>query len=137
MLSATFKDSYTKKGKQKLLSYMDGWPKQRISVISIVLSFVVKPLITREVRSHLKKFADKVSVEVFARNLKQLLLTHPVKGLKILGIDPGFKNGCKMAVISEQNDVLATDTMYIHTNKNSDARQKYEMQLAHILEHHR
>lgn len=94
----------------------------------------MKPLIAREVRSHLKKLADKVSVEVFAKNLKQLLLMHPIKGNKILGIDPGFRNGCKMALISEQNDVLATETIYPHTNTNMLA--KYERQVADLLRKH-
>lgn len=97
----------------------------------------MKPLITREVRSHLKTFADKVSVDVFAKNLKQLLLMHPVKGHKILGIDPGFRNGCKMALISEQNDVLATATIYPHTPKNSAALSSYEQQVVDLLQEHR
>ena len=52
------------------------------------------------VRSDLTKKAEKASVAVFATNLKQLLLTPPVRGKYILGIDPGFHNGCKFAVIS-------------------------------------
>lgn len=63
----------------------------------------------------LTKNAEKESIEVFAKNLKQLLLLRPVKGKKILGIDPGFKNGCKLAMISEHNDVLETETIYPHT----------------------
>lgn len=97
----------------------------------------MKPLITREIRSNLKTFADKVSVEVFAKNLKQLLLMHPIKGHKILGIDPGFRNGCKMAMISEQNDVLATATIYPHTSKNSTAMRNYEQQVVDLLQEHR
>jgi len=52
------------------------------------------------VRSELTKKAERVSVSVFASNLKQLLLTPPVRGKPILGIDPGFHNGCKFAIIS-------------------------------------
>jgi len=51
-------------------------------------------------RSELTKNAEKASISVFAANLKQLLLTPPVRGKSILGIDPGFHNGCKFAVIS-------------------------------------
>lgn len=72
----------------------------------------------RQIRSLLTKNAEKESVEVFAKNLKQLLLVKPVKGKRILGVDPGFKNGCKLALISEQNDVLDTDTIYPHTRKD-------------------
>jgi len=52
------------------------------------------------VRSVMTKKAEKASVAMFASNLKQLLLTPPVRGQSILGIDPGFHNGCKFAVIS-------------------------------------
>lgn len=69
---------------------------------------------SRTVRSDLTKRAEKASVEVFANNLKQLLLTAPVKGEKILGIDPGFNNGCKLALISECGDLLDTATIYPH-----------------------
>ncbi|XP_053696973.1 uncharacterized protein YdcI [Sabethes cyaneus] len=72
------------------------------------------PLMTRTVRSELTKRAERASVEVFANNLKQLLLTGPVKGEKILGIDPGFSNGCKLALISECGDLLDSTTVYPH-----------------------
>jgi len=52
-------------------------------------------------RSFLTKEAEKSSIDVFAKNLKQLLLQAPLKGDAILAIDPGFTNGCKVAVISE------------------------------------
>jgi len=57
-------------------------------------------MLTLDARSDLTKKAEKASVAVFATNLKQLLLTPPVRGKYILGIDPGFHNGCKFAVIS-------------------------------------
>ena len=52
------------------------------------------------VRSELNRRAEKESIEVFARNLRNLLLAPPVKGKTVLGIDPGFKHGCKFAVTS-------------------------------------
>lgn len=58
---------------------------------------------------------------MFATNLKQLLLMSPVKGERILGIDPGFTNGCKLALISEQTAVLATDVIYPHTRRHQAA----------------
>jgi len=51
-------------------------------------------------RSELTKTAEKASVSVFGSNLKQLLLAPPVRGKVILGVDPGFHNGCKFAVVS-------------------------------------
>lgn len=103
----------------------------------ISYDFSVKAVITREVRSYLKTFADKISVEVFAKNLKQLLLMRPVKGQKILGIDPGFRYGCKLALISEQNAVLATTTIYPHARDNKSAKLDIAEQiLAALLKKH-
>lgn len=93
--------------------------------------FPVKPLINRQIRSQMTKNAEKEAVEVFARNLKQLLLLKPVKGKKILGVDPGFKNGCKLALISEQNDVLDTDCIFPHTRK--DQMMIYEHKIINML----
>lgn len=96
---------------------------------------------TRQIRSILKEHAEKESVEVFAKNLKQLLMVKPVKGKRILGVDPGFKNGCKLALISEQNDVLATDTIYPHIRFGRDDKDTklmmYEHKLIDILRKHR
>lgn len=85
----------------------------------------------RQIRSMLTKNAEKESVDVFTKNLKQLLLLKPVKGRRILGLDPGFKNGCKLAMISEQNDVLDTDCIYPHTKK--EHLMIYEHKLINIL----
>ncbi|XP_055324004.1 uncharacterized protein YdcI [Sitodiplosis mosellana] len=95
----------------------------------------LKPLMNRQIRSLLTKNAEKESVEVFAKNLKQLLLVKPVKGKRILGVDPGFKNGCKLALISEQNDVLDTDTIYPHTKK--DQIMIYEHKVINMLRKNR
>ncbi|XP_012348673.1 S1 RNA-binding domain-containing protein 1 isoform X2 [Apis florea] len=77
----------------------------------------IKPLVIRRVRSEMKRKAEIASIEVFVNNVKQLLLTPPVRGKIILGIDPGFSHGCKLAVISEQGDVLETGVIYPHKNK--------------------
>lgn len=90
---------------------------------------------TRQIRSSLTKMAEKISVEIFAKNLKQLLLLHPVKGKKILGIDPGFKNGCKLALISECMDLLETAVIYPHTNRGNQLA--YGKQLGDMLTKYR
>ncbi|KAI4497488.1 hypothetical protein M0802_007499 [Mischocyttarus mexicanus] len=76
----------------------------------------IKPLIVRRVRSELKERAENASIEVFATNVKQLLLTPPVRGKIVIGIDPGFFHGCKLAAISEQGNVLETAIIYPHKN---------------------
>lgn len=69
------------------------------------------------------------------QNLKQLLLQSPLKGERILGIDPGFTNGCKLALISETADVLETGVIYPHA-RSSNAEEIGE-QLAKLLARHK
>ncbi|CRL04721.1 CLUMA_CG017781, isoform A [Clunio marinus] len=75
----------------------------------------ISPFIVRQTQTELSRQAEKASVEVFASNLKNLLLTNPVKGKKILGIDPGFTSGCKLALISETGEVLESSLKF-HLN---------------------
>lgn len=79
---------------------------------------VVQPFISRKIRSDLSKLAEKSSIDVFSKNLKQLLLMSPVKEELILAMDPGFKMGCKCALINECQEVLETFVIYPLTNKD-------------------
>lgn len=81
----------------------------------------MQPYVTRQIRGELTKTAEKASIEVFAENLKQLLLMGPVKGKRILGVDPGFTNGCKLALISECAEVLDSGVIYPHTRQNQNS----------------
>lgn len=91
-----------------------------IESIDYAYKKMLKPLIKRRMRSELKEKAETASIEVFATNVKQLLLTSPVRGQVVLGIDPGFRHGCKLAVVSEHGDVLETGVIYPHNRtKNS------------------
>lgn len=94
----------------------------------------MQPLLSRQVRSDLNDLAEKASISVFAKNLRELLLTSPLKGERILGIDPGFSNGCKMALISETADVLDTGVIYPHTKKGN--QQHYADILCNLLYKH-
>lgn len=80
---------------------------------------VIKPQVIRRIRSGMKERAEKASIQVFATNVKQLLLTPPVRGKIILGIDPGYYHGCKLAVISEHGNVLETTVIHPHKNNSS------------------
>ncbi|KAL9889578.1 uncharacterized protein YdcI isoform 1-T2 [Glossina fuscipes fuscipes] len=95
----------------------------------------LQPLLCRQIRSDLNEKAKKASIDVFGKNLKQLLLMSPLKGERILGIDPGFTNGCKYALISETADVLETGVLYPH-RRNTDPEEIGE-QLAKILLRHK
>ncbi len=77
------------------------------------------PSIEREIRSELSERAQNKSIEVFSMNLEKLLLQAPLKGRIVLGFDPGFFNGCKLAVIDETGKMLTVDKIYPF-RKNGD-----------------
>lgn len=94
----------------------------------------MNPFITREIRSELKAMAEKASYDVFSKNLKQLLLAAPIKGQAILGIDPGYSHGCKIAVISPMGTVLDHSVIYPHSNAN---KKESAFKLKQMLETHK
>lgn len=72
------------------------------------------PAIERDVRSALTEQAETHAITVFADNLRHLILTPPITGNVVMGIDPGFRTGCKVAVVDPTGKVLATLTIYPH-----------------------
>lgn len=75
---------------------------------------LLKPSLETELRNELKEKADKVAIDVFAQNLKELLLASPVGAKKTMAIDPGFKSGCKVACLNEKGDFLKYETIFPH-----------------------
>ncbi|WP_295113815.1 Tex family protein [uncultured Methanobrevibacter sp.] len=73
---------------------------------------LISPAIEREIRNFLTEKAEKKSIEVFAKNLNQLLMESPLVGKTILGWDPAFRTGCKLAIIDETGKVLDTALIY-------------------------
>ncbi len=80
------------------------------------------PAIERDVRRHLTERAGAHAIRVFATNLRGLLTQPPIAGSVVLGIDPGYRTGCKLAVIDATGRVLDTATIYPH----GSSKQKYE-----------
>ena len=70
------------------------------------------PSIEREIRSQLTEQAVVQAIQVFAVNLRQLLLQPPVKGHVVMGLDPGYRTGCKLAVVDATGRVLETGVIY-------------------------
>ena len=73
---------------------------------------LISPAIEREIRNFLTQKAEEKSIEVFAKNLNQLLMESPLVGKTILGWDPAFRTGCKLAIIDETGKVLDTALIY-------------------------
>lgn len=76
------------------------------------LKRLIYPAIEREIRSDLTSVAENSAIEVFKKNLKPLLMQPPIKGKTVLGYDPGFRTGCKIAVLDETGKVLDIATVY-------------------------
>ena len=95
-------------------------------VISDAFTRLIYPSIERELRNELTETAEEHAIEVFATNLKQLLLQPPILGKKIMGIDPGFVSGSKIAVIDEMGKYLEGATIYPHPPQNrlEEAKEK-------------
>ena len=73
---------------------------------------LIEPSIDREIRSDLTEKAEEKAIKVFGQNAKQLLLGSPIKGQTVIGFDPAYRTGCKIAVIDETGKVLDTNTIY-------------------------
>jgi len=78
---------------------------------------LVSPAIERELRNQLTEVADAHAIHIFAENLRNLLMQPPTKGHIIMGIDPGLRTGCKVAVIDETGKYLEGETIYPHEPK--------------------
>jgi len=77
-------------------------------------SRLLEPSIETEIRAALKEKADKAAIEVFADNLRQLLMAPPLHGKNVLAIDPGFRTGCKITVLDKTGKLLNNVTIYPH-----------------------
>jgi len=73
---------------------------------------LIEPSIDREIRSDLTEKSEEQAIKVFGQNAKQLLLGAPLKGLTVIGFDPAYRTGCKIAVIDETGKLLDTTTIY-------------------------
>ena len=82
---------------------------------------LLEPSIETEIRNTYKEKADETAIRVFAENLKQLLLAAPMGQKRVLAIDPGFRTGCKVVVLSETGALLHNETIYPHPPKSDVA----------------
>ena len=79
---------------------------------------LIIPSIEREVRADLKEVAETAAIEVFGENLENLILTPPMKDIMVLGFDPAYRTGCKLAVVSPTSSVLNISVIYPHEPHN-------------------
>ncbi len=81
---------------------------------------LIAPSLENEVLALIKEKADKQAVQIFAENLRQLLMSAPLGEKRVLGIDPGFRSGCKLVCLDEQGALLHNETIYPHAPQNQD-----------------
>ena len=88
------------------------------------------PAVEREIRTMLTEQAEEGAIKVFAENLRQLLMQPPVRDHVVLAIDPGFRTGCKLAVVDETGKVLETGVVFCTTTKDtSPSKQKLKQMI--------
>ena len=88
---------------------------------------LIEPSIDREIRSDLTEKAEEKAIKVFGQNAKQLLLGAPLKGKTVMGFDPAYRTGCKIAVIDETGKVLDVSTVYPTAPQNDTESAKKEL----------
>lgn len=102
---------------------------------------LIQPSIEREIRNLLSESAEKQAIDIFSKNLKNLLLQPPLKGKTILGVDPAFRTGCKLAVVDETGKVFDINVIYPTAPKHDtvgaekivlDYLKRYDVELISI-----
>ena len=111
-----------------ILRQQGDWTPQLELAIDDAWKRLLNSSIQGEVRLELKRRSDTEAINVFRDNLYHLLLAPPAGPISVLGIDPGLRTGCKVAVVDETGKLLAHDVLYLHTSKhgNTEAALKLE-----------
>ena len=98
--------------KQIIKDYKSIYYEPLSKVIEDSYKRLIEPSIEREIRNDLTERSEEKAIKVFGKNAKQLLLQPPIKGMTVMGFDPAYRTGCKIAVIDKTGKLLATTTVY-------------------------
>ncbi|HIT71851.1 MAG TPA: RNA-binding transcriptional accessory protein [Candidatus Scatovivens faecipullorum] len=98
--------------KQIIKDYKSLYYEPLSKVIEDSYKRLIEPSIEREIRNDLTERSEEKAIKVFGKNAKQLLLQPPIKGMTVMGFDPAYRTGCKIAVIDKTGKLLATTTVY-------------------------
>ncbi len=104
------------------------WMPQLDLAIDDAWKRLLNSSIQAEIRLELKRRSDAEAIGVFRDNLYNLLLAAPAGPISVLGIDPGLRTGCKVAVVDETGKMLAHDVLYLHTSKHGNAEAAPKME---------
>src|ERR1700733_3519957 len=107
--------------RKQVLRQQGDWTPQLELAIDDAWKRLLNSSIQGEIRLEVKRRSDTEAIQVFRDNLYNLLLSPPAGPISVLGIDPGLRTGCKIAVVDETGKLLAHDVLYLHTSKRGDA----------------
>src|ERR1700679_1999888 len=110
--------------RSRVLKAKGDWTPQLELAIDDSWSRLLNSSIQAEIRLELKRRSDAEAIQVFRENLHNLLLAPPAGPIAVLGIDPGLRTGCKIAIVDETGKFLAHDVIYPHTGRTTEATQK-------------
>ncbi|HEV3052641.1 MAG TPA: Tex family protein, partial [Longimicrobium sp.] len=112
--------------------FLDGHraPEQMGMAVEDAYRRLISPSVEVEVRMELKTRADEEAIAIFGKNLEALLLQPPAGGRTVLGVDPGYRTGCKLAIVSNTGALVATGLIYLH--QEDRARRE----LASLIQQH-
>ncbi|RHH71614.1 MULTISPECIES: Tex family protein [Vagococcus] len=97
----------------------------------------IAPAIEREIRNELTEKADEQAISIFGENLKNLLLQPPLKGKVVLGFDPAYRTGCKLAIVDPTGKLLAVHVIYPHKPANAKKREESKPEFIKLLDEYK
>ncbi len=127
-------ESLTETILKQILKISSLWSQDIIEAVQDSCKRLLFPSMEREVRNALTENAEKQAISLFGRNLRQLLLIPPLAGHCVLGLDPGYRTGCKAAIVNPQGTVLATTVFYL-THSESQRQSSAKLMLELIRRH--
>ena len=113
--------------KQIIKDYKSQFNELLTNAIEDSYKRLIEPSIEREIRNDLTERSEEKALKVFGKNAKQLLLQPPIKGMTVMGFDPAYRTGCKIAVIDQTGKLLATTTVYPTEPQNDIDGAKKEL----------
>ena len=114
--------------KQEIPAQVDNPASQLVKeAIDAAFKRFIQPAIERELRSDMTQAAEDSAIQVFGDNLRNLLLQPPLKDQVVLGLDPAFRTGCKLAVVDKTGKVLAIKVIYPHSGKKKHQEAKVQL----------
>ncbi|MEG9432258.1 Tex family protein [Terriglobus sp. ADX1] len=116
--------------RSRVLKNDGDWTAQLNLAIEDCWKRLLNSSIQGELRLELKRRSDTEAIDVFRENLQHVLMASPAGPIRVLGIDPGLRTGCKIAVVDETGKFLAHDVIYPHTGREKEASQKLAAMVA-------